>query len=695
MELAICQTCQILRRAGKRFVTTKLGNHNNTTDQDIRPNKQTLREKVSYSESLTVTHAPRTTFRNLYTMSPVEKNCFLSSSVSSKFLQIPKYSIRFPPIRHIRTVAPIEWLAPSDIEEVLEHRRLPFKKGYTCYITKCESCCQQDDVMTTYVNNRNGNVLCRNCGLKYDWKSFKNRSMTREKTKSHTLKPQKFEFELQNPNEHLSWSSSKKISEKSKERFSCYELHKIYSSTFEQFNVRISGNDDSLILPYYDITKQHVVSLKKYFVGEEQPIIVKNSDDVHLFGWQNIEPEQNEVVLTSNEFDSLAVTQATRMPSLALPFGASALPPEILPFLEQFDKIYLWFRNEYQAKENLHKFAAKLSLSRCYLVSSNETNGGALNALNNCGSELVESLIRESRSMAHDHIVTFNELSNELYSELVHAEQNAGVPFTRFPVLNEYLKGHRRGELTIFTGPTGSGKTTFLSELSLDLCMQGVNTLWGSFEIKNVRLLNIMMHQYSGFALEKNMEKFPEWSEQFESLPLYFMNYYGAQDLKQVLQTIEYAIYTYDIEHIVIDNLQFMTTVSNGEDRFQLMDRAISSFRRCASDNNVHITIVVHPRKENEGNLLQTASIYGSAKASQEADNVLILQTSDNLSMQVSKNRFSGSIGTIPLSFHPESLCLSGFYRNLETNEGILPALRVKRPVKNLKIISKKTNYSK
>jgi len=43
-------------------------------------------------------------------------------------------------------------------------------------------------------------------------------------------------------------------------------------------------------------------------------------------------------------------------------------------------------------------------------------------------------------------------------------------------VLNTLLKGHRRGELTVFTGPTGSGKTTFISDYSLDLCTQGVCT---------------------------------------------------------------------------------------------------------------------------------------------------------------------------------------------------------------------------
>jgi twinkle protein len=42
-------------------------------------------------------------------------------------------------------------------------------------------------------------------------------------------------------------------------------------------------------------------------------------------------------------------------------------------------------------------------------------------------------------------------------------------------MLTQIIKGHRPGELTVLTGSTGCGKTTFLSEYSLDLCIQGVN----------------------------------------------------------------------------------------------------------------------------------------------------------------------------------------------------------------------------
>ena len=41
------------------------------------------------------------------------------------------------------------------------------------------------------------------------------------------------------------------------------------------------------------------------------------------------------------------------------------------------------------------------------------------------------------------------------------------------------------------------------------------------------------------------------------------------------------------------------------------------------------MTLVIHPRKENE-DVLTTNSISGGAKATQEADNVLLLQEEDN-----------------------------------------------------------------
>jgi len=50
--------------------------------------------------------------------------------------------------------------------------------------------------------------------------------------------------------------------------------------------------------------------------------------------------------------------------------------------------------------------------------------------------------------------------------------QQAGVKSQYFKTLDTFLGGHRRGELTVVTGPTGIGKTTILAQLSIDYAQQ-------------------------------------------------------------------------------------------------------------------------------------------------------------------------------------------------------------------------------
>lgn len=62
--------------------------------------------------------------------------------------------------------------------------------------------------------------------------------------------------------------------------------------------------------------------------------------------------------------------------------------------------------------------------------------------------------------------------------------------------------------------------------------MQGVCTLWGSFEISNIRLAKIMLTQFALQRLEDQLELYDEWADRFEDLPLYFMTFHGQQNIK-------------------------------------------------------------------------------------------------------------------------------------------------------------------
>lgn len=107
------------------------------------------------------------------------------------------------------------------------------------------------------------------------------------------------------------------------------------------------------------------------------------------------------------------------------------------------------------------------------------------------------------------------------------------------------------------------------------------------------------------------------------------------------LKVVEHATYVHDIQHLVIDNLQFMMGLSAESekfmDRFYKQDLVIAAFRTFATQRNCHVTLIIHPRKEKDGDDLNISSIFGGAKASQEADNILIIQKKMLQSLHIKK----------------------------------------------------------
>ena len=235
-----------------------------------------------------------------------------------------------------------------------------------------------------------------------------------------------------------------------------------------------------------------------------------------------------------------------------------------------------------------------------------------------------------------------------------------------------------------FSSSRKTGKTTFLGQVSLDLAEQGINVLWGSFEIKNTRLLHKLLKQFARNPLPDHKDpKAPELlgalADRFQDLPLYLMKFHGGSEVDEVLDAMEYAVYVNDVEHIILDNMQFMISrnaANNNSkfDKFDIQDMAIEKFRKFATEHNVHLTLVVHPRKEDEASKLNISSFYGSAKATQEADTVLILQHDGRRKyIDVKKNRFDGTLGYAPLHFQAASgryVETEGGYNNADASKG-------------------------
>ncbi|XP_037134294.1 twinkle protein, mitochondrial [Syngnathus acus] len=574
----------------------------------------------------------------------------------------------------------------ADIKQYLRSKDVPFHDGFSCLHAPSifVDVASRAERFSLFVDKTTGQFLCMDTQVDGSWEDLQDCLEVMQAEERDFLSPQvllsyRESAEEQEQSERDArevrsiWSASVPFSDLTEDDATLiktmFQITKISNATLKKFGVRLFKPTKSLVFPWLGGSDSSLKGLKLLSaqttedgaVCYNEAMVPKCSSYNNLFGLPLLSRMDANVVLTGRELDTLAVSQATGLASVALPRGVGSLPPALLPYLEQFKRVTLWLGGDMRSWEASKMFSRKLGLRRCWLVRPGEFQPCPVEAL--AQGKNLNRVVATAIPAAHKSIVSFKQLREDVYGELMNTEQVAGVKWARFPELNRILKGHRKGELTVFTGPTGSGKTTFISELALDLCMQGVNTLWGSFEINNVRLAKIMLTQFAMQRLEDNLEQYDFWADKFEELPLYFMTFHGQQNIKSVLDTMQHAVYLYDINHVVIDNLQFMMGQENlSVDKFAVQDHIIGAFRKFATNSSCHITLIIHPRKEEDDRELQTASIFGSAKASQEADNVLILQEKKLVtcpgrrSLQVTKNRFDGDVGVFPLDFIKASL---------------------------------------
>ncbi|KAL6723750.1 hypothetical protein Aduo_018723 [Ancylostoma duodenale] len=356
-----------------------------------------------------------------------------------------------------------------------------------------------------------------------------------------------------------------------------------------------------------------------------------------MFGYHMTTASDRAVILTTNERDALAMYEATDGAlAFALPHG-ERIDASVFPYLEDFEQVFLWFppRHLEYAKE----WGYALNGGRCYLIRNAERPIELVR--NGKHKEIKHILSREAVRLREKGFRSMTDIREEVKADLINSStrQLGLAQWKRFAPLNKYLLGLRPGELTVLTGGTGFGKTTFLCEYALDLFTQGVRTLFCSFEMPEEKILKWMLVQYAGVPLYRveYSSAIDMWLDKFERTkgPLTIMKTteFREKSINQIAAAIRSQVINSGCQHVVIDNLQFLVNQSTMSDeqsssmeRFHMQDRFVGHMRALATQYGVHVTMVVHPRKTDTDTDLDIQHFGGSARVTQEADNVLAIQ---------------------------------------------------------------------
>ncbi|XP_063611381.1 mitochondrial DNA helicase-like [Penaeus indicus] len=542
----------------------------------------------------------------------------------------------------------------EDIVDFLTSHLIAYEETATSFTVQCPACSKEDKSarpQEVFVDKNSGYFVCPWCCRAGSWEELMHLLNTTEDC-------------LTAEELHAFLSTTLPVSEAEQINLQESPLKYISLSTLNKYDARVTSEGARIVVPV-QTSDGEIVGFESVSTLHQHPLVIRRyvSGKASVFGASVTKQTHQRIIVVPSCCDVLKLAEHD-VPAVSLPTGNVEALQEYISGSNKLEVI-LWLGSEAPPRTLL--MALIEAGVSCSLIRSAKDD----QPIHIKTSKEIQAALKNTIPVLSETTTTFAQLKDKIYYRLTHKEEVCGVQWKRYSELNELLLGHRPGELTVLTGPTGSGKTTFMAEYSLDLCMQGVKTLWGSFEVSVVRLCEVMLHQFSGTSLPHDPIAFNNLSSQFALLPLHFLTYHGQQTASSVIKAMTEAVRVWGIQHVVIDNLQFMLGTSDQSmDRWWEQDRAVAAFRRFATTHNCHVTLIVHPKKVPDGQLLSINSVFGGAKATQEADNVLILQVKSSSAinqskkaLQVVKNRYGGQLGVLPLRFHKESLTLSSCFR--------------------------------
>jgi len=206
----------------------------------------------------------------------------------------------------------------------------------------------------------------------------------------------------------------------------------------------------------------------------------------------------------------------------------------------------------------------------------------------------------------------------------------------------------RSGEVTVWAGLNGSGKSMMTSQVALGLVKQKQRVCIASFEMKPKVTLKRMVRQFAGKSLESTHYAQTPVQQKIDAITrfktfannyLYFYDQQGTVRPEIIIAMCKYCAEELGITHIVVDNL--MKCVA-GEDNYNGQKDFVDQLTSVARDYNIHIHLVHHIRKLTNDEIRPSKSdLRGSSSITDQVDNVLILWRNKKKEHELQRGDFS------------------------------------------------------
>lgn len=393
------------------------------------------------------------------------------------------------------------------------------------------------------------------------------------------------------------------------------------ASVLEAYRIGEDGN--RIVFPFLLPDGELAMAKTREAIAGGDPKPTAANCEPVLFGWQAIPANVRTVVITEGEIDALSMA-AYGFPAMSVPFGGGGKGKQNwieneFERLERFERIYIATDMDKPGDEAAAEIISRLGRHRCYRVrlpkkDANEclVAGIPVTEIARC-IEAAEPMDPEGlrRASAYgDKVVQLFWPSHET---------PAGYSMPYLGLKGEIM--FRPGEVTLWSGATGSGKSQIITDCVPRWVHEGSRVCIASFEMKPEWTLKRMVKQAGG--VDRPTIGYIGSILEYLDRGVLLYEKVGKSDIQSLLDVFDYARAKYGCDQFVIDSLMRLGIAGddyNGQEKavFSLVDWAISK--------HVHLHLVAHARKgERDRGVPEAEDIKGAMEIGANAFNIITI----------------------------------------------------------------------
>ena len=457
-------------------------------------------------------------------------------------------------------------------------------------------------------------------------------------------------------------------------------LRGLTDETISAFGV--GSSEGNIMFPYYR-TPEDAENREATFVKYRAPRKIPKGErkmwreadtEPILFGMHLCDANDPALYIFEGEFDAMCGYQASGQNCVSVPSGCEDFTwlETCAEWLSRFEVVGVFADNDDAGKKMLLEISRKLDFKvlrpefslYCGCKDANEI-------LVRLGAASVKTIMEVMRPVGVQGLLNLADVQNTDISDIPRA-------MTGIKALDCATGGMLYGDLSVWTGKRGEGKSTLLTQILLEAVNSGTNVCIYSGEIPADRLKYGINLQAAGssyvatkddqktgrtvsFVPRDQLEKIQQWCN--GKIWVYDNKIVQTDETEEILKIFALAYKRYDCKVFVVDNLMTVNSTAKDRDVMQMQADFTIKLRKLADKLGIHIHLVVHPRKT-EGVIKDSDSVSGLGTITNIACNVFSvhrcteeeqLKIDCDSTVSCLKNRAYGELVNVRLNYNPYS----------------------------------------